>query len=104
MKQILTGKMKHGGIFVHLRSPHSTQRLELNYYPPRSSFHEKYRIGSELDHLGFWTTDVDRLYRTLLAKGARKAIEPFSEGKYRLAFVKDPDGIWIELIGVGRRR
>jgi catechol 2,3-dioxygenase-like lactoylglutathione lyase family enzyme len=44
--------------------------------------------------------DVNKTYKKLLAKGAKKAVEPFSEGKYRLAFVKDPDGIWIELIGI----
>ena len=101
MKQILKGKMPTGGIFVHLVSPRSQQRLELNYYPPGTKYYEKYRSGSELDHIAFWEKDVDRRYRELIAKGAKKAIEPFSgppNDKYRLAFVKDPDGIWIELI------
>ncbi len=103
MRQILKGTMEHGGIYVHLKSPHSTQRLELNYYPTSNKFYEEYRRGSELDHLAFWVKDVDQRFHRLIAKGARQAAEPFSEGKYRLAFVKDPDGIWIELIGVDRR-
>lgn len=95
----LKGKMDHGGLWVELKSPHSSQRLELNYYPPNTKYHEKFRTGSELDHLAFWVTDVDQKFEELVRKGAKKAIKPFPQGKYRFAFVKDPDGIWIELIG-----
>jgi lactoylglutathione lyase len=98
------GTMWHGGVWVELRSPGSAQRLELNYYPPGSKFHEEFRNGSELDHLAFWVSDVDRRYERLLEKGAKKAVEPFSQGRYRLAFVKDPDGIWIELVGREKRQ
>jgi catechol 2,3-dioxygenase-like lactoylglutathione lyase family enzyme len=97
------GRMKAGGIFVQLRDPWSRQVLELNYYPPRAKYHERFRSGSELDHLAFWERDVDGKYEEMLANGATKAVEPFSEGAYRLAFVKDPDGIWIELEGKERR-
>ncbi len=55
--------MSHGGIWVELKSPGSPQRLELNWYPPGSRFHTRYRKG------------------------------------YAFAFVSDPDGIWIELLG-----
>src|SRR3989304_7348264 len=93
MKQSQRGRMDHGGTWVELKSPRSAQRLELNYYPRNTRFYEKFRGGSELDHLAFWTRDVDGEYDELLAKGAQKAVEPFSQGKYRFAFVKDPDGI-----------
>ena len=99
MKEILRGKMDHGGIYVHLKSPKSSQRLELNYYPRGTKFHHLFQSGSELDHLAFWVHDVEKTYRTVLAKGGRKAVPPFHEGAYTLAFVKDPDGCWIELIG-----
>jgi lactoylglutathione lyase len=99
MKVHLKGKMTHGGIWVELKSPGSTQRLELNYYPPGTRYHETFRIGSELDHLAFWVKDIDATYKTLLRKGAKKGIPPFPQGNYRFAFVKDPEGIWIELIG-----
>jgi len=112
MKQAHRGRMTHGGIFVYLRSPGRYRRipmvspgrgLELNYYPPRSKFYEKYRSGSELDHIGFWVQDVDRRYEELVSGGAREAVRPLSEGRFRLAFVKDPDGNWIELIGFAKR-
>jgi catechol 2,3-dioxygenase-like lactoylglutathione lyase family enzyme len=103
MKQNLKGRMMAGGIYVQLKNPQSGQRLELNYYPRGTKFHEKYRSGCELDHLAFWEKDVDRKYRDLIRRGAKKAVEPFSEDGYKLAFVKDPDGIWIELLGPERR-
>ncbi len=104
MKPKLKGKMDHGGIWVELKSPGSSQRLELNYYPPTSKFHEKFKTGSELDHLAFWVNDVDRKFEELIKKGAKKAVKPFPQGRYRFAFVKDPDGIWIELIGRERHQ
>jgi len=104
MKVIHKGTMVHGGIFVHLRHPSSAQRLELNYYPSKNRFYEKYRPGTEMDHLGFWADDVDRTYAQLIRKGARRAVAPFSNGRERLAYVKDPDGVWIEFFGVDKRK
>ena len=99
MKIILRGKKKHGGIFVHLRSPKSQQRLELNWYPTDNEYYTKYRHGEELDHLAFWCENArDEIY-SLLKKGAVPAIEPFKEERYELAFVKELDRIWIELLG-----
>jgi len=102
LKQVLRGRMRAGGIFVQLKDRRSRQILELNYYPPGTKYYERFKSGSELDHLAFWERDVDRKYQELLQNGATKAVEPFSEGGYRLAFVKDPDGIWLELIGKAR--
>jgi len=103
LKQTERGRMKAGGIYVQMKDPRSRQVLELNYYPRGAKYYERFRNGSELDHLAFWERDVDRKYEELLANGATKAVEPFSEGGYRLAFVKDPDGIWLELLGKDRR-
>jgi len=103
MKEIGRGKMDHGGVYIALKSAKSAQRLELNYYPRGTRFHERYKSGSELDHLAFWVKDVDKTYKKLLAKGAKYVVKPFSQDQYRLAFVKDPDGIWIELLGIDRR-
>lgn len=103
MRVILKGKMKHGGVFVHLKSPKSPQRLELNYYPEDNEYFTKYKSGEELDHLAFWTDDVEGDFARLALKGAKKAIDPFREGRYELAFLEDPDGIWIELIGKARK-
>jgi len=99
MKEVQRGKMQADGIFVQLKSKTSQQVLELNYYPPETKFYEEYVEGSELDHLAFWCKDVRKSYERVLAGGATSAVEPWDEGGYTLAFVRDPDGIWIELIG-----
>jgi lactoylglutathione lyase len=99
MKEVQRGKMRAGGTFVQLKSKASQQVLELNYYPPGNKFYEEYVEGSELDHLAFWSEDVRKSYEKVLAAGATSAVEPWDEGGYTIAFVRDPDGIWIELIG-----
>ena len=63
----------------------------------RSKFYEKYVEGSELDHLAFASDDVRKSYRKALAGGATSAVEPWDEGGSTLAFVRDPNGVWIEL-------
>ncbi len=88
------------GEWAELRSAGSEQMLELNWYPDGSKFFTgPYRNGDELDHIAFECEDVERAYRELLAKGARVGHPPFAEGKSLLAYVEDPDGIWIELTG-----
>ena len=104
MKVGLRGRMKHGGMWVNLKSPGSQQKLELNWYPSDSEFYSKYVGGEELDHLAFWCENVTRDFARLVKKGAAPAVQPFIEGQYELAFVKDPDGIWIELIGKARKK
>jgi lactoylglutathione lyase len=81
-----------GGKVAWLRSKGSHQILELNWYP------KKYKYGgkSGLDHLAYEVNDVVKEYRTL-SKGRNGMIEPFKEGNWILAYVKDPDGNWIEL-------
>lgn len=97
MKEVRRGKMKAGGIWVELKSKESHHPLELNYYPPRSKFYEQYASGSELDHLAFSCDDVRRCYKKALEGGATSAVAPWDEGSSTLAFVRDPDGVWIEL-------
>ena len=99
MKKGTQGSMRDGGVYVDLTSENSEQRLELNYYPLGKKYHEEYVEGSELDHLAFRCDDVLECYRKVLAGGGTSAIEPWEEGDSTLAFVRDPDGVWIELIG-----
>ena len=99
MIQTLKGTMHAGGVFVQLRDKDSEQTLELNYYPLGKKYCEDYVEGSELDHLAFWCKDVREEYNKTLEGGATSAVEPWDESGYTLAFVRDPDGVWIELIG-----
>jgi len=61
MKVVLRGKMtetKNGGTFVHLVSPRSSQRLELNWHPRGNEYYCAYHNGEALDRLAFWLDDV----------------------------------------------
>lgn len=98
MKVVNEGRMPHGGKYVQLRSPGSSQRLELNWYPRGSRFHTPYRRGEELDHIAFLVDDVEKAHRELLGKGAKPAVPP-GRSKGTEVYVRDPDGIWIELLG-----
>jgi len=85
-----------GGKIAILKSPRGSQRLELNWYPPKG-IHRTYRHGDELDHLAFSVLDVDAFLRAHRGEFPVK-IRPFNEGNDRLAFITDPDGAWIELM------
>jgi lactoylglutathione lyase len=89
----------HEGAFVQMRTPTGKQVLELNYYPETSKFYEEYCNGSELDHIGLYVSNVREQYKRLVKSGCEPAVEPFTQGSWILAFVKDPNGIWLELIG-----
>ncbi len=97
MKEIGEGTMPHGGRYVHLRTPGSQQRLELNWYPETSRFYTEYRSGEEMDHLAFVVDDVRKAYRELVRKGVAVAVDP-THSKDTEVYLKDPDGIWIELL------
>jgi lactoylglutathione lyase len=97
---ILKGKMVvHEGTYVQMKTPTGKQILELNYYPETSKFYEEYVNGSELDHIGLYVTDVRAQYDRLIKLGCEPAVEPFNQGSWVLAFIRDPNGIWLELIG-----
>lgn len=100
MKVVNKGTMPHGGRFVQLRARGSKQTLELNWYPPGSKFYSEYTPGEEMDHLAFVVKDAAKAHKELLSKGATSAVAP-EESKGTEVYVKDPDGIWIELLSSG---
>jgi len=97
MKVVGKGTMPHGGKYVHLKGPKSQQMLELNWYPENSRFYTEYQKGDELDHLAFTAKDAKKAFEELVKNGAEVAVGP-SESKGTEIYVKDPDGIWIELL------
>ena len=80
------------GEVAALKSKDSPQLLELNWYP-----NSRYRVGSELDHLAFEVKDVRKEVPQLVALGAELARPVEVRSKYIVGFVKDPNGIWLEL-------
>jgi len=86
-----------GGIWVLLRDEKSNQRLELNWYPKNSPFAVEYLPGEGLDHIGFLVDNVREKFKELVAKGAVPTeVDPKKTGGW-VAYVKDPDGNWIEI-------
>lgn len=92
------GTMDHGGVWVLLEDRHSRQRLELNWYPPKSKYAARYTVGEGLDHLGFRTAHVAKMVRRLETAGAHLVDRIEDAGVLEVAFLTDPDGLWIELI------
>ncbi len=86
------------GEVVTLKSHDSDQLLELNYYEQDSSFWAPYATGEQLDHLAFLVEDITATVDELRQKGVEILVEPYSIGGWAEAYVKDPNGIWIELL------
>ena len=89
------------GLVVTLKGKDSHQLLELNYYEEGSRFGPKYKNGEELDHLAFDVEDLPVTVEELRKQGVEIIAEPYSIGQsigWKEAFVRDPNGIWIELL------
>jgi lactoylglutathione lyase len=56
--------------------------------------------GDNFDHIAFAVADVKAAVDELKAKDVTIAMEPFSlaGSSSKIAFIKDPDGNWLELI------
>ncbi|MGD0588564.1 MAG: VOC family protein [Thermoplasmata archaeon] len=80
--------------FVH--DPASGARVELTHWEGKDQFEP----GEQLDHLAFEVADLDRFLMRIRTKGVRVAKEPYrlSGGPSRIAFILDPNDVWIELI------
>lgn len=89
------------GQVVTLRSAGSTQLLELNWYSPGSRFGTPYSNGEDLDHLAVECDDLGKAVEELGRRGVEVMVRPKEIGEevgWNEAFVKDPNGIWIELL------
>ena len=89
------------GQVVGLKSPGSSQLLELNWYEPGSRFGPEYVNGEDLDHLSFECDDLPATIARLEKEGIEVVVRPREIGSeigWNEAFVKDPNGIWIELL------
>ncbi len=89
----------HRGEFAMMEDPRTGQTLELNWYAADSPVAGPYpdQEGEEIDHLGFQVPDVSAAVRYLTERGFPPVRQATLDGQYVVAFVRDPDGIWIEL-------
>ncbi len=79
-----------------VRDPASGARVELTHWDGKDDF----EAGEQLDHLAFEVADLDRFLLKVRAKNVRVAKEPYrlAGGSSRIAFILDPNDVWIELI------
>ncbi len=79
-----------------VRDPASGARVELTHWDGKDQFES----GEQLDHLAFEVDDLDKFLLKVRAKNVRVAKEPYrlQGGSSRLAFILDPNDVWIELI------
>ena len=97
LRVVRQGKMLQGGKWILMQDPRSHQRLELNWYPAKSSFAAPYVPGEGLDHIGFKVKNPAAAFKRLIARGARSALVPTDRTGVRgIYYVKDPDGNWLE--------
>jgi len=71
-------------------------KIELTWWRTKKD----YTDGDQLDHIAFGVEDLSLLVENLRGMGVEIAREPYSlgPGSSRIAFINDPNGIWIELI------
>jgi lactoylglutathione lyase len=86
------------GSVVTLKSPNSEQVLELNHYEEDSPFNSPYVNGEDLDHIAFDVQDLEATVKELKQRGVKVVVEPYAIGGWKEAYIKDPNGIWIELL------
>ncbi len=79
-----------------VRDPASGARVELTHWDGKETF----EAGEQLDHLAFEVEELDRFLMRVRTKNVRVAKEPYrlSGGSARIAFILDPNDVWIELI------
>lgn len=79
-----------------VRDPQSGMRIELTYWKEKKDSTD----GDQLDHMGFEVPDVGKAVEEFRRLGVAIAKEPYrlKGGSGRIAFITDPNGIWLELV------
>lgn len=70
--------------------------IELTHWQDKKNLTE----GDNFDHIAFGVDNVEATVKKLKDNGVTIAMEPFSlqGSSSKIAFIKDPDGNWLELI------
>jgi lactoylglutathione lyase len=70
--------------------------IELTHWRDKKQLAE----GDNFDHVAFAVKDLEITMGELRKEGTTVAMEPFKlkGGAHQIAFIKDPDGNWLELI------
>lgn len=79
-----------------LEEENTDYKIELTYWKEKKGYSE----GDQLDHLAFEVEDMNNTINELKQKGVKIVKEPYSlsNSTKKIAFILDPNDIWIELI------
>ncbi len=72
----------------------SNHNIELTWWRDKKDYDE----GDQLDHIAFSVENMDEFVESMKSRGVEIAKEPYMLGTTRISFIKDPNGIWIEII------
>ncbi len=94
----LTGRreVKQNDAEIAFLKDESGTAIELTHWRYKKALTE----GDNFDHIAFGVGDVRSVVEQLRGRGVTIAMEPFSlqGSSSKIAFIKDPDGNWLELI------
>lgn len=96
LKFVSRREVKQNNAEIAFVKDESGGAIELTHWRDKKSLIE----GDNFDHIAFGVDDVDASVKKLKDAGVTIAMKPFSlQGSTsKIAFIKDPDGNWLELI------
>ena len=76
------------------------QMIELLGYQNPKSLDDKFRRINSIgcSHLAMTVDDIESVYKKLTEQGIEFINPPESNGKVKVAFCKDPNDVWLELV------
>jgi len=89
-------EVKQNNAEIAFMKDESGGAIELTHWRDKKTLTE----GDNFDHIAFGVEQIESVVEKLRAKGVTIAMEPYSiQGSTsKIAFIKDPDGNWLELI------
>ena len=96
LKFVSRREVKHNNAEIAFLQDDGGAAIELTRWRDKKNLTE----GDNFDHIAFAVKNIKATVDELKGKGVTVAMEPFllGESSSRIAFVKDPDGNWLELI------
>ena len=96
LKFVSRREVKQNNAEIAFLKDNESGALELTHWRDKGPPSE----GDNFDHIAFETERIDATVAELKAHGVTIAMEPFSlqGSSSKIAFAKDPDGNWLELI------
>jgi lactoylglutathione lyase len=96
LKFVSRREIKQNNAEIAFLKDESGAAIELTHWRDKKTLAE----GDNFDHIAFAVDDIESTVQELKKKGVTIVMEPYSlQGSTsKIAFIKDPDGNWLELI------